>query len=295
MKAVPDWRAIAENLENEHGIAAILPGTPPSVGGGDMNAAWHVETNYGTVYMKTSPVELIDTFNAEAEGLLDLGTANAVRVPNVRAHDVTKSDAYIALEWLEFAPAGIKQEALLGQQLATQHRVTNERYGWHRDNTIGLTLQPNAWCDDWVQFYRERRLNHQLSLAEQNGYEGELQTEGKRLSENLDRLFEGHKPEASLLHGDLWGGNWACVDDEPVIFDPSVYYGDREADIAMTRLFGGFSEYFYESYEEAWPLSAGHEVRCQLYQLYHVLNHLNLFGRSYLDRAVNMITSLYGA
>jgi fructosamine-3-kinase len=129
-------------------------------------------------------------------------------------------------------------------------------------------------------------------LAAENGFTGELQQEGDRLLSNLGQFFDGYWPEASLLHGDLWGGNWASSGGEPVIFDPAVYYGDRESDIAMTKLFGGFSAEFYRAYEEAWPLAAGNEKRILLYQLYHVLNHLNLFGQSYLGRALRIIRSL---
>jgi fructosamine-3-kinase len=130
-------------------------------------------------------------------------------------------------------------------------------------------------------------------LAAENGFTGELQQEGDRLLSNLGQFFDGYWPEASLLHGDLWGGNWASSGGEPVIFDPAVYYGDRESDIAMTKLFGGFSTEFYRAYEDAWPLAAGSEKRILLYQLYHVLNHLNLFGQSYHGQALGIIRSLF--
>lgn len=231
-------------------------------------------------------------FSAESDGLEELGKANAVRVPTVFGFGVTSSDAWIALEWLEFSPASGEHEELLGRQLAQLHRKTAGQYGWYRDNTIGLTQQPNAWADDWIRFFRKQRLEHQLDLATQNGYGGEMQSAAVALSEKLEKLFDGYVPEPSLLHGDLWGGNWAAVGGDPVIFDPAVYFGDRETDLAMTRLFGGFGERFYAAYEECWPLAEGADRRCRLYQLYHVLNHLNLFGRSYLGRSVQLIDSL---
>ena len=172
--------------------------------------------------------------------------------------------------------------------------MTSESHGWHRDNTIGLTHQPNSCCDDWGRFFRGQRLDHQLRLAQEKGYGGELQEAGQRLSAELDCLFDSYRPQASLLHGDLWGGNWAAVDGQPVIFDPAVYYGDRETDLAMSRLFGGFGDSFYAAYEESWPLADGFDVRCKLYQLYHVLNHLNLFGRTYMGRAMQLIRELRG-
>jgi fructosamine-3-kinase len=142
-----------------------------------------------------------------------------------------------------------------------------------------------------MSFWRARLAN-QLERAARRGYGGALQAAGERLIGNLDRYLADHEPAASLLHGDLWGGNWAAVAGRPVIFDPAVYYGDRETDLAMTRLFGGFGPAFYRAYDEAWPLSPGHEQRLGLYQLYHVLNHLNLFGRGYLGRALEIIHGL---
>jgi fructosamine-3-kinase len=181
---------------------------------------------------------------------------------------------------------------MLGQQLAKQHRYCEDRFGWHKDNTIGSTPQHNLWNDDWVEFVGADRLGFQLELAAKNGFTGDLQVEGAALCKSLGQFFADYWPEASLLHGDLWGGNWAAADGAPVIFDPAVYYGDRESDIAMTKLFGGFGASFYDAYEEAWPLSAGSEQRILLYQLYHILNHLNLFGGSYLNRALGIIRAL---
>ena len=143
--------------------------------------------------------------------------------------------------------------------------------------------------DNWIEFFREYRLGYQLKLAVANGYGGELTERGAEVSDRLPELFKGYEPQASLLHGDLWGGNWGSVDGEPVIFDPAVYYGDRESDIAMTMLFGGFGKAFYNAYESSWPMAHGHEKRLKLYQLYHVLNHLNLFGISYLREAEQLV------
>ena len=231
-------------------------------------------------------------FFAEAEGLSELGSANAVRVPGVLAANVDGDTAFIALEWLDIERATRVSERLLGEQLAAMHRVVKDRFGWHRDNTIGLTPQRNPWSDDWVAFFREQRLGYQLELAAANGFGGELKEMGARLKKRLPVYFDAYEPVASLLHGDLWGGNWACCEGAPVIFDPAVYYGDRETDLAMTRLFGGFGAGFYKSYEASWPLEPGHRDRLHLYQLYHVLNHLNLFGSAYLGRALALMREL---
>src|SRR5215831_14880566 len=170
--------------------------------------------------------------------------------------------------------------------LRALHAVTTARFGWWRDNTIGRTPQANAWNADWTEFFRECRLRPQLALGERQGFPRGLSERGARLLEALPALLEGHQPRASLLHGDLWGGNWlAAATGEPVLFDPAVYYGDRETDLAMTHLFGGFGAGFYHAYESAAPLPAGAALRTELYNLYHVLNHANLFGGGYAAQA----------
>jgi fructosamine-3-kinase len=182
--------------------------------------------------------------------------------------------------------------AALGQQLAHLHRASAARFGWHRDNTIGATPQPNPWTESWIEFWRTQRLAFQLQLAARNGHTGGLQRRGEQLLVRLDALL-AHDPARSLLHGDLWGGNAAATAaGEPVLFDPACYYGDRETDLAMTELFGGFAPAFYSEYRAAWPLDAGYGARRDLYNLYHVLNHLNLFGGGYRAQAEGMIERL---
>ena len=273
---MPDSTAIIAALRGSRGFGATrrteIDGTP--------------------VFLKTGPSTSFDMLSAEAEGLTELGSAGAIRVPRVYACGDEDGIAFLATEWLDLGRATRDAEVRLGQELAALHCTTADRYGWHRDNTCGPTPQHNPWTDDWVVFFREHRLAFQLDLAARNGFGGALQQRGARLLERLDQYFEDYRPQASLLHGDLWGGNWGCCDGEPVIFDPAVYYGDREGDLAMTRLFGGFGSAFYAAYEEAWPLAPGHRERCDLYQLYHVLNHLNLFGSGYLGQAQRLIDNL---
>ena len=164
----------------------------------------------------------------------------------------------------------------MGRMLAEAHRKRGPRFGWHRDNYIGTTPQQNGWCDDWAEFWRERRLRPQLALAQRSGFDlGVVEVDG---------ILENHEPHPSLLHGDLWRGNAGFTSDGPVVFDPAVYYGDREADLAMTELFGRFPPEFYAAYEKAYPLERGYELRKELYHLYHLLNHLNLFGAGYLEQ-----------
>jgi protein-ribulosamine 3-kinase len=196
------------------------------------------------------------------DGLQALGAV--VRVPRVLEHGAD----FIVLERLELKRDG--DWAALARMLATLHRTTGPRFGWHRDNWIGATPQINTWCDDWCEFWQERRMRPQLELARKNGFD------------IPDPPKLTHNPRPSLLHGDLWNGNAGFIEDGPVIFDPAVYYGDREADLAMTELFGGFPARFYDAYHEAFPLPTGYETRKHFYNLYHLLNHLNIFGAGYL-------------
>ena len=262
---------------------------PRPVGGGDISSAWRIRSDDTPVFLKTGPANAYDMFLGEAEGLRALASAGAIRVPRVLGCVSSGSESLLALEWIDFDIAGPDIETALGTQLASLHRVTADQFGWHRDNTIGSTPQKNRWSDDWVSFYGQYRLGYQLELADENGYGSDLQSAGRQLIDNLGYYFSDYWPEASLLHGDLWGGNWAAANGEPVIFDPAVYYGDRESDIAMTQLFGGFGERFYDAYEAAWPMSPGNQKRILLYQLSHVLSQLNLLGASYLGRAGELI------
>ena len=262
------------------------------VGGGDISAAWRVECDRGTVFAKIGPMASETLFTAEAAGLTELARADCVRVPAVLGHANGEHGAWIALEWLSMQSSSANVDAKLGEQLAALHRYTAGEHGFRQDTTIGSTPQPNSQSSDWVDFYREQRLGFQLRLARSNGFDGELQSLGQQVIDSVPAFFSGYVPEASLLHGDLWSGNKAACDGEPVIFDPAVYYGDRETDLAMSRLFGGFHRSFYEAYASAWPLADGHQRRVELYQLYHVLNHLNLFGSGYLGRSVSIMRSL---
>jgi protein-ribulosamine 3-kinase len=219
-----------------------------------------------------------------------------MRTPAVRGSGYCADTAFLALEWIDFGSGSARSETLLGERLAHLHRVTAPRFGWHRDNTIGATPQLNQWAADWPRFFAKRRLGYQLDLAAQRGEGSRLIDRGQRLCEDIARFFDGYRPSPSLLHGDLWGGNWAAdAKGEPVIFDPAVYYGDRETDLAMTRLFGGFGRAFHSAYEHAWPLEPGAAERVTLYNLYHVLNHLNLFGGAYRAQAEAMIDRLLAA
>ena len=285
---MPDWRGIFADLARS-GCVVDDNCRPAPVGGGDISAAWRVDGVDDPFFLKTGSADRREMFAAEADGLAEIAASRTLRVPRVLATGCSGSTAWLALEWLDLERGSADSDRRLGAGLAAMHRTTESDHGWHRDNTIGATPQRNGRCESWCEFYREHRLRPQFELAGRNGFNGALQAKGESLMARLEAIFDGHAPAPSLLHGDLWGGNQAVSQGEPVLFDPAVYFGDRETDLAMTRLFGGFSATFYEAYDAAWPLPPGHEVRTGLYQLYHVLNHLNLFGGSYLASAERLI------
>lgn len=270
-----------------------------SVSGGYTNTAWHIEgfadpahqdikSHY---FVKLNSADLAAMFAAESAGLAALAATSTVRVPRVISHGVADQHAYIVLEHFDLCRLGNNE--LLGTQLAALHRIHSPQFGWKQDNTLALTPQLNTPSPDWLSFWREHRLGFQLELAARNGFRGRLQELGHQVMDALPDLFAGYYPAASLLHGDLWAGNYAFLaDGTPVIFDPAPYYGDREADIAMTELFGGFDAAFYAAYHAAYPLDAGYTRRKTLYNLYHILNHCNLVGNSYLNQAEGMMQIL---
>lgn len=231
-------------------------------------------------------------FAAEAAGLEALAKAAVLRTPTFVARGSDGEGAFLVLEYLDLRPLETTAARHLGEKLAALHRVRVERYGWEQDNHIGRNPQLNGWQDSWPRFFATRRLLPQLQLARRNGMDSRLVEAGETAAGKIAGLFLDYRPHPSLLHGDLWSGNAAQANGEPVIFDPACYFGDRETDLAMTELFGGFPDAFYAAYRQAWPLDAGYETRKTLYNLYHILNHYNLFGAAYLGQARRMIEAL---
>ncbi len=288
----PPWDAIAESIAAAEGCGFPVEGLEP-IAGGCIHEAYRLEGAGRRYFVKLHRAEHAALFEAEAAGLEEILAAGAIKAPRPVAHGVTGRHAFLVLEYLELQRGDSAGLAALGEALARMHRRTAERFGWHRDNAIGSTPQRNPWNADWIAFWREARLGFQLALAARRGYRGALQRLGARLLERLPGLFPGYTPVPSLLHGDLWAGNQGVTrEGTPVIFDPAVYYGDREADLAMTELFGGFGPTFYRAYQEAYPLDPGYRVRKDLYNLYHVLNHANLFGAGYAAQAQHMMARL---
>lgn len=286
------WTDIADNISAATGepfhCREQLAG-----GGGCINTTSTVRDGGRSYFVKLNCAELAEMFEAEAAGLNEIAASGSIRVPVVICSGISGDQSYLVLEQLALSQGNGNSHQRLGHDLAEMHRCYADHYGWHRDNTIGATPQHNSPSDDWVNFWREQRLGFQLRLAAGNGHGGRLQQLGDQLLPNMEAFFAGHIPSAALLHGDLWSGNYAFLEDgTPVIFDPAVYYGDRETDLAMTELFGGFNAHFYQAYEEAFPLEPGYELRKKLYNLYHVLNHLNLFGGGYLGQAESLMGQL---
>ncbi len=282
------WQAIARDIEQTSGRNFSVK-QQQSLSGGSINAAYLLTGDDGKQYfVKTNHSGRLAMFEAEARGLQALASSNALKVPKALCFGDDQQQSYIVMEYLEMS--GHADQVTLGEQLAALHSVTADQFGWDIDNTIGATHQPNAWMDSWLNFWREQRLGYQLQLAAQKGYGGELQSLGEKLLIEMPKLFSGHDVSPSMLHGDLWGGNVAGLNDgTPVIFDPAFYYGDREADLAMTYVFGGFSADFYASYQNAFPLDDGFELRKTFYNIYHILNHMNMFGGGYHGQAIHML------
>ena len=261
-----------------------------SMSGGSINSAYVLSDGSSSrqFFVKTNRTGRKDMFEAECKGLYEMAASETIRVPKPVCFGDDGQQSYIVMEYLDMH--GRADQTQLGERLAAMHRVTQSRFGWDIDNTIGSTHQPNPWTDDWLIFWRDHRLGYQLQLAAHNGYGGELQSLGEKVLADMPVLFYSHEVVPSMLHGDLWGGNVAGLGDgTPVIFDPAFYYGDREADLAMTYVFGGFGPDFYASYKNVWPLHDGFEVRKTLYNAYHIINHLNMFGGGYHGQAIHML------
>ncbi|HEX5629524.1 MAG TPA: fructosamine kinase family protein, partial [Usitatibacteraceae bacterium] len=206
-------------------------------------------------FAKLAPIERAPMLAAEAEGLAAIRAAGAVRVPAVLAQGDDGEMGWLLLEWLDLEGLSAASGAKLGTALAAQHRLPQEKFGWEKDNFIGASPQENGWSEDWLAFWGDKRIHAQLRMAMKKRYPSKMIDRGERLLTDSEAFFRTHKPVPSLLHGDLWGGNAsALADGTPVVFDPAVYCGDREADVAMTHLFGGFPKDFLAAYREAFPL-----------------------------------------
>ena len=312
------WTQIATHISQVTGKTFEIKNRR-SVSGGCINQGYALSSETETYFVKLNRASQVEMFKAEALGLKQMLEINTIRVPKPICWGAAGDSAYIVMEWLEFGGSGNTQAwEEMGRKLAQMHRAKPPQpreelnvgklkvessnlqpsnlqpstfFGWNLDNTIGSTPQINTWTSNWAEFFAEHRLGYQFKLARRRGGHFSQQ---ERLLAMVPKLL-AHQPQPSLVHGDLWGGNAAITKlGEPVILDPATYVGDREVDIAMTELFGGFPAAFYRGYNQAWPLDEGYTQRKTLYNLYHILNHFNLFGGGYASQANRMIEQIIG-
>lgn len=290
----PALPAIEAALRNVMGERLRVVSAQPVTGGSIHSALRLDEAGGARFFAKLATAAQAPMFEAEAHGLAAIAASGSLRTPAVIALGADEAHAFLILEWLELQPlASATDGARFAEALAGLHRDVGEHFGWPRDNFIGRTPQANAERDNWARFFVEQRLRPQFAHARAQGFDIELQRQAERLLDRVPALFLDYRPAVSLLHGDLWHGNAAVLaDGTPVVFDPAVHRGDRESDLAMSELFGGFPSAFYAAYRRTWALHEDYEQRKMLYSLYHVLNHLNLFGRGYLREALRLATRL---
>ncbi|XGV99384.1 MAG: fructosamine kinase family protein [Leptolyngbya sp. BL-A-14] len=284
------WNQIAAHISQATGTP-FQGSDRRSVGGGCINQGYRLADDNIAYFVKLNQASELGMFEAEAVGLQQMQQTGTIRVPTPICYGAEGGSAYIVLEWLTLGRGNERSWQLMGQKLAALHQANvADKFGWERNNTIGSTTQINTWTADWITFWVEHRLSYQLKLAERRGGHFPLQNQ---LLEAVPHLLVGHTPQPSLVHGDLWSGNAAVTEaGEPVIFDPATYVGDREVDLAMTELFGGFPASFYQGYSQVLPIEEGYQQRKTLYNLYHILNHFNLFGGSYEAQANRMMNQL---
>lgn len=258
-----------------------------AVGGGCIANACRLETGGRPLFLKYGDEAVARTFPGEAAGLKALAAADSpLTVPSVvdTAPTTNERPGFLVMEWINSGRTGRRFWTTFGEGLAALHRHTADAYGFEQDNFIGRSPQSNEWTEQWPVFFREQRLAPQVAMAREQGrwqtdWDSSLQALYRRLPEMLPRT-----PAPSILHGDLWKGNYmVTATGEPALIDPAAYYGHREADLAMTELFGGYDDRFYEAYRSAWSLAPGYDTRKAVYNLYHLLNHLNLFGGGYAN------------
>jgi len=283
--------AIAEAIQRAAGSSIQLTSATPS---GGSTPALDVQGKGVRYFVKLADITDAERLDAEADGLAALSAVGCFRVPAAIAQGRSHERAFLVLEHLSLRPLSTSQDGeRFAHGLAALHANTGQHYGWHRTNYLGPTPQLNEEQDNWARFLIQNRLAPLFAHAGKAGYVQEIERPGQRLLERLPALFLDYRPIPSLLHGDLWHGNAAVTEDgTPSLFDPACHYGDREADLAMAELFGGFPAALYASYRRIVPLSEDYELRKLVYQLYHLLNHLHIFGRAYAGQVQRLIAQL---
>ncbi|XCF05683.1 fructosamine kinase family protein [Tamlana crocina] len=264
------------------------------VHGGDISTAYKIETATNAYFLKTNQASsALTMFEIEANGLNLIGSTNTIKTPKVLFCNRFGNHAFLLMEFIESKSPSAKDFEHLGQQLAQLHQCSSKNFGLETDNFIGSLPQSNTQHSNWVDFYIHERLQPQFKLAHQKHLLTSSEIPSvKKMNNSLSPLFKNIKP--SLLHGDLWSGNYLISKDgTPYLIDPAVYFGHNEVDIAMSKLFGGFGESFYQSYVEIFPFSDETSARIDIYQLYYLLVHLNLFGNSYRNSVKTILEKYF--
>jgi fructosamine-3-kinase len=297
------WTKIAAEITQATGNKFEI-GDRQSISGGCINQAYLISkvggvspgSNQERYFVKLNQSSLINMFAAEAKGLAEIAATNTIKVPLPICWGVVEEHSYLVLEHLDLETTDNPQSwKEMGQNLAKMHRYRispnpSAQFGWHIDNTIGSTTQINTWEKDWATFFTNHRIGYQIELAQSNG--GSFPKAAQLLAK-IPKILANYRPKPSIVHGDLWSGNASFTTAGiPVIFDPATYWGDREVDLAMAALFGGFPNAFYQGYNDVYPLDSDYSTRKILYDLYHILNHYNLFGGNYQGQANNLIDRL---
>jgi fructosamine-3-kinase len=285
------WNQISEQISQTIGKPFTISDRL-SVSGGCINQGYRLRDENQSYFVKINQASRLEMFRAEALGLKQMLATQTIRVPKPICFGTSDNQSYLVLEWLDFARGGEHHSwEKMGRQLASMHQVQGvNQFGWSENNTIGSTPQINNWTSNWADFFAQYRIGYQLKLARRRG--GNFPDPELVIAKVREFLQDRH-PQPSLVHGDLWSGNAAILESgEPVILDPAIYYGDREVDIAMTELFGGFPAAFYRGYEQVWSLDPDYQKRKPLYNLYHILNHFNLFGGGYGAQANSMLLQI---
>jgi len=281
-------RVLIEKIGCSH--VQNLTGSPHGV----LNQCFIFETDKGKFFVKVNGKNDLAMYEAEANGLKSLKETHTLRVPVPHYWAAEGDHSFLIMEYIQLKHHTPSSQQTLGRLLAKMHLVKGPgKFGYEIDNTIGTTPQINTWNDNWVEFFLTNRLEFQLRLLERTVGDTEILRKGEKFIEQYSAFFEGLEVVPSLLHGDLWSGNTAADEQgEPVIYDPAVYYGHHEADFGILLLFGGFSQEFHEAYREIIPMAPGFEERQLGYQLYHYLNHYNLFGSSYRPSCMQILSRL---
>lgn len=306
MKQVPllQFKSLAEALVSLFGTSVAIRQTD-RIAGGNINKAYAVTLNTGDkIFMKANAKENFDFFKAEAAGLFALAQTGTLATPKILCAGTDDGQevgySFLLMEYIKSGGRRAGYWETLGRELAAMHQADASAFvsdagafGFFEDNYVGATAQSNAPKKTWIEFFRENRLEPQFKAAASNFSKEEMSRVTKLLDHLDGFLLEPKKP--SLVHGDLWSGNvMAGPDGKAMLIDPAAYVGHAEADLAMTELFGGFEPAFYQAYKEANPLEPGYEKRRDLYNLYQLLNHLNLFGKSYLGAVLSVVDEYVG-